>query len=129
MTQARRLSRTDAFEPIDVATWFDEGAPEARITALGLMQGNPRLRDFDAAVDAIEDPESAFEQYHGLRLAEMMLPDLTRGQRAELGVVVGRALRTFGVRRDSDRRECGTRILQALETDGYVAEQRPGGGR
>ncbi|MBA3262960.1 MAG: hypothetical protein H0T69_10945 [Thermoleophilaceae bacterium] len=96
VTEAASLSRSDALEPVDVATWFDEGTPEARITALGLMQGNPRLRDFDAALHAIENLQSAFEQYHGLHLAEMTLPELTRGQRAELTVVVERALRSFG---------------------------------
>jgi hypothetical protein len=117
ITETRGLSRSGAFEPIDVSTWFGEGAPEARITALGLMQGNRHLRDFEAALDAVEESRSAFEQYHGLLLAEMMIPDLTAGQRAQLTVVVERALRSFQVRRDSDRRECGGRILQALETN------------
>jgi hypothetical protein len=115
MTEARQLSRSGAFEPIDVSTWFGEGTPEARITALGLMQGNPHLRDFEAALDAIEESKSAFEQYHGLLLAEMMIPDLTAGQRAQLAVLVEMVLRSFRVRRDSDRQKCATRTLQALE--------------
>jgi hypothetical protein len=77
MTEARRLAECDALGVAHVVTWFEEGTPEARITALGLMQGNPRLRDFEAAVDAIDDSRSAFEQYHGLRLAEMMVSELT----------------------------------------------------
>jgi hypothetical protein len=40
-----------------------------------------------AALDAIDDSRSAFEQYHGLRLAEMMVSDLTATQRAQLVVV------------------------------------------
>jgi hypothetical protein len=114
MTEARRLSRSEEFEPVDVATWFDQGTAEARITALGLMQGNPDVRDFEAALDAIEDPHSAFEQYHGLKLAEMMIPDLTRGQQAQLAHIVKRCLRSFRVRRDSDRRQCAEGILVAL---------------
>jgi len=114
MTEARRLAQSDAFEVADVVTWFDEGTPEARITALGLMQGNPRLRDFEAALDAIDDSRSAFEQYHGLRLAEMMVPDLTATQRAQLVVVTERALRSYRVRRDSDRRATGERLLASL---------------
>jgi hypothetical protein len=115
MTETRELSRSGAFEPMDVSAWFGQGAPEARITALGLMQGNPHLRDFEAALDAIDDPRSAFEQYHGLVLAEMMIPDLSAGQRAQLAVGVEMALRSFWVRRDGDRRKRATRILQALK--------------
>jgi hypothetical protein len=114
MTEARRLAKSDALEAADVVTWFEEGTPEARITALGLMQGNARLRDFEAALDAIDDSRSAFEQYHGLRLAEMMIPDLTASQRAQVAVVTERALRRYRVRRDSDRRETGERVLAAI---------------
>jgi hypothetical protein len=115
MTETRQLFRSDAFEPIDVSTWFDEGTPEARITALGLMQGNSELRDFEAALDAIEESKSAFEQYHGLLLAEMMISDLNAGQRAQLTMVVEMALRSFRMRRDSDRHKGATRIIQALK--------------
>ena len=114
MTEARRLAQNDVLETADVMTWFEEGTPEARITALGLMQGNRRLRDFEAALDAIDDSRSAFEQYHGLRLAEMMLADLTSSERAQLALVTERALRRRGVRRDSDRRTTGERILAAI---------------
>jgi hypothetical protein len=88
--------------------------PEARITALGLMQGNPRLRDFEAALDAIDDSRSAFEQYHGLHLGELMAPDLTPSERAQLLLVTERALRSRRVRRDSDRRVTGERLLASL---------------
>ena len=116
MTEARSLSQSDALEPADVVTWFDEGTPEARITALGLMQGNARLRDFEAALDAIDDPRSAFEQYHGLLLAEMMAPKLTPTQRAQLTLIVERAMRSRRVRRDSDRHTTGERVLAKLDT-------------
>ena len=72
------------------------------------------MRDFEAALDAIADSRSAFEQYHGLRLAETMLNDLTASQRTELVVVTERALRSSRVRRDSDRRATGERLLAAL---------------
>lgn len=116
--ETRELSLSDAFEAIDVSKWFDEGTPEARITALGLMQGNPRLRDFDAALDAIEASQSAFEQYHGLLLGEMMVKELSGRQRAQLAVAVEGALGSFRVRRDGDRNRSATRILQALRIDG-----------
>ena len=116
--RTRELAKGDAFEPADVSAWFDDGSPEARITALALMQADARLRDFGAAVDAIAASESAFEQYHGLRLAEMMLGGLSTGQRAELEAVVERARRSLRVRRDSDRAAAARRILSALGQNG-----------
>lgn len=41
---------------MDVSIWFEDGGAGARITALGLMEGNPELRDFQAMLDAIEEP-------------------------------------------------------------------------
>ena len=116
--RTRELAKRDAFEASDVSAWFDDGSPEARITALALMQASPGLRDFGAAVDAIAESESAFEQYHGLWLAETMVGDLTPGQRAELEAVVQRALRSLRVRRDSDRADAARRILAALGQNG-----------
>jgi hypothetical protein len=112
--RTRELAKRGAFEPADVSAWFDDGTQEARITALALMQQDARLRDFGAAVDAIAASQSAFEQYHGLRLAEMMLAGLSMGQRAELEAVVDRARRSFRVRRDNDRRAAVRRIMSAL---------------
>ena len=115
VSETRKLAQNDSFEPRDVATWFGEGTPEARITALGLMQGNQRLRSFEAALEAVEGPKSAFEQYHGMVLAEMMVTELTTVQRAQLTTGVKRALGSLRVRHDSDRSELGVRILQALD--------------
>jgi hypothetical protein len=107
--------------------WFEEGSAGARVTALALMEGNPGLRNFQAMLDAIEGPRSAFEQYHGLLLAEMMVfdsePRLTKGECAELAAVIKRALRRSRLRastaasRDSDRKVIGERILKKLNGD------------
>jgi hypothetical protein len=112
--EARRLSQTGAFDAADVQLWFERGTPEARITALGLMQGNPALRDFEAALDAIVDSRSPFEQYHGLRLAQMMVADLGPVQRAELKVQVERQRRRFRLSRDPGRRQLAESILGEL---------------
>jgi hypothetical protein len=69
MDEARRLVAATPFGVEDVQRWFRSGAPETRVAALGLMQGDARLRDPDAAIETIERPSSAFEQYHGLVLA------------------------------------------------------------
>jgi hypothetical protein len=92
--------------------------PEARVIALGLMEGHERLRDFDVALDAIERSRSAFEQYHGLQLAELMVKELTPGKRAQLKRAVERALRSRRVRKDTDREKVAMRIKIHLQSDG-----------
>jgi hypothetical protein len=113
--QASRLADADALDPEDVSEWFHHGAPGARVIALGLMEGCEPLRDFDVALDAIERSRSAFEQYHGLLVAELMVPKLTSGKRAQLKQAVERALATRRVSRDSDRRAVAKRIASRLD--------------
>jgi hypothetical protein len=113
--QASKVPGTEDLDPEDVSEWFHQGKPEARVIALGIMQGQPRLRDFDAAVDAIEHSRSAFEQFHGLALAELMLPGLSRGRQAQLKQVVERAVRSPRLRKDADRHDSAKRILSELD--------------
>jgi len=114
VAQASTVSGTEDLDPEEVAEWFHQGKPEARVIALGLMQGEPRLRHFDAAIDAIEHSRSAFEQYHGLALAELMLPGLSRGRKAHLKQTVERAERSPRLRKDTHRHDAATRILREL---------------
>ena len=55
--------------PEAVRALFWDGDDGQRVSALGLMQGRIDLADVGAVVEAIADPRSAFEQYHGLKLA------------------------------------------------------------
>jgi hypothetical protein len=115
VAQASTVSGTEDLDPEEVSEWFHQGKPEARVIALGLMQGEPRLRDFDAAIDAIEHSRSAFEQYHGLTLAELMLPGLSRGRKAHLKQAVERAMRSPRLRKDTHRHDAASRILRELD--------------
>jgi hypothetical protein len=112
--QARQLAQDTRFDPIDVWAWFDEGADEARVIALGLMLGDSRLRDFYCAMDAIENSRSAFEQYYGLAVAEQMIGDLKPMERKWLGeaVIEAREVRKFN--RDSARMQASEAILEEL---------------
>ncbi len=112
--KANELAQVAELEPADVSEWFSQGTPEARVTALGLMQGDPRLRDFDAALDAITHSRSGFEQYHGLVLAHDMLGGLSEGRRAQLRKAAQRVLRDWRSRRDSYRRDLAEEILKEL---------------
>jgi hypothetical protein len=114
VAQASTVTGTEDLDPEEVSEWFHQGKPEARVIALGLMQGEARLRDFDAAIDAIEHSRSAFEQYHGLRLAELMLPGVSRGRQAHLKQVVERAMRSRRLRKDTHRHDAASRILREL---------------
>ena len=92
------------------------GRDEDRVIALGLMLGNPRLRDFDSALAAIERGTRPFEIYHGLALAEVMVGTLTRGRREQLRRAVTKILRGRLARRDTDIRELAEEIATARST-------------
>lgn len=122
MDETRRLSAGAALEPDDVLRWYDRGTPEARITALGLMEGDGRLGDFGAAIDAIGHSRSAFEQYHGLVLAQKMLRNQSFGavEQKLLGIAVERALGHPRLRGDSNRRRVGREILAELDAPSRI---------
>ena len=113
--RAGRLTGTDDIDPEAVADWFREGGYEARVIVLGLMRGNPVLRDFDVALAAIERGTSPFEIFHGLLLAEEMLDDLSRGRREQLRGAVGGILRGRLARRDQPIGRLAESIAKALE--------------
>ena len=92
VARAGRLTGTDDIDPEAVADWFREGRPEARVIALGLMQGNPLLRDFDIALAAIERG-SPFETYPTGSPGRMMVDTLSRGRREQLRRAVTSVLR------------------------------------
>lgn len=84
VAEARAAARLTKHDPADVRQLFDSGTDGNRMFALGLMEEDEDLRDLDAALEAIEHSHSAFEQYHALYLAELMLPTLTSDQREKL---------------------------------------------
>ena len=111
MAETRVLATSAAFPPEDVRTWFREGSPEYRITAIGLMEGDARVRDLDAVVTAITAPLSAFEQFHALVVAERMVTSgsLTNVERTLLRQSIQAALRGGSLDQSSDRYRLGTR--------------------
>lgn len=115
MAQLKQLATEHQFEPADVWDWFNRGMPEARITAIGLMQGDRRLRDIFITLDAIENPRSAFEQFHGLRLGYEMVSGLSSLEREWLGESVEAARRSSRFQPGGDRWVMSQRILDALQ--------------
>ena len=114
VARARHLAEEQPFDPAEVARWLREGSEEKRITALAMMQAKRELRDFDAALAAIERSRSAFEQYYAMLLTAEMIDDLDPAQRRRLveAIKAGRGLR-FG--RDTDRWQLSEDILRRLD--------------
>jgi hypothetical protein len=113
VAQARQLAAEQPFDPAEVIRWLQDGSDEERITALGMMQANPELRDFDSVLAAITDSRSAFEQYHALLLADKMLPALGVGDKQRLARAI-KSVRGLRFRRDTDRWRLSERILDSI---------------
>jgi CHAT domain len=61
-----------------------------RIVSLGLLEAQPDPNHFDFVQKVIERPATPFEEYHGLKAAARMLPDLSPEQTEALADVVSR---------------------------------------
>jgi hypothetical protein len=117
VTRARTLADERPFDRAEVLRWLRAGTDEQRVTALAMMQAKPELRDFDSVLTAIKRARTPFEQYHALRLADIMLDDLDAGDKQGLIEVVTR-VRGWRFRHDTDRWLLSERIL-------HRAGQRP----
>jgi hypothetical protein len=94
---------------------FEQGVDGLRIYALGAMQANEELADFEVALAAIAQSKSAFEQYHGLELARRMLPSLDDGQRRRLVEILQQQRGTGGwIKPGMDRWALSQEILDAI---------------
>ncbi|WP_203924117.1 hypothetical protein [Rugosimonospora africana] len=114
VARARRLGAEQAFDAAEVARWLREGTDGQRITALAMMQARPELWDVDAAFAAIEDPRSAFEQFHAMLLALHLIESLDPARRRQLAGIIRRVRgQRFG--EDEDRWQLSEEILQRLE--------------
>ncbi|MEV8434923.1 hypothetical protein [Streptomyces chartreusis] len=113
IAHARLLAQGQSFEPTEVLRWLREGTDEERITALAMMQANPELRNFEAALATITQPRTPFEQYHAMRLAVQMVDGLDDGQARRLAQAVERQ-RGLRFRRDSDRAMLREEILRKV---------------
>lgn len=80
------------------------------------MQAKPELWDFDSVLTAIKRARTPFEQYHALRLADIMLDDLDAADKQRLVEVV-KGVRGRRFRRDTDRWLFSERILRKAGGD------------
>ena len=115
---ARRMQaagRAVQFDPADVSTWFHQGDDALRVVALNLMLARAESRDFLAVLKAITEPRNNFEQFYGLGVGRVMLPDLDSLERHLLTDAIGRAQRTRRFRRDAPLMRLSAAILAELD--------------
>ncbi|MCA9671401.1 MAG: hypothetical protein KC503_37645 [Myxococcales bacterium] len=84
VTQARGLSRTLRPTFREIETLFRAGSEGDRVIALAVLQNVAEPQGVNIVCEAIAHSRSAFEQYHALRAAEVLLPNLDEAQRAKL---------------------------------------------
>jgi hypothetical protein len=106
VTHAAALSSSEKFDPTEVRTLFANAAPTMRVLVLGLMQGDISLADSRTTRAAIENPETANEQYQGLVLAMLCWRRLPGPDRAAI---------KHAIRNDPD--------IQAGEARGQIANE------
>jgi hypothetical protein len=71
---------------------FQSGSPGERVLALHLLRQRPEVRAIEAAEAAITEPRTMFERYHGLLLADALLPLLDDGGRQAFLTTVAKAV-------------------------------------
>jgi uncharacterized protein YjbI with pentapeptide repeats len=71
-----------------VVALFRTGSPSERVFALWLLEDTAPEEAVESAVEAIANPRSGFEQYHGLILAERLVTTLDDAQAARLIALV-----------------------------------------
>lgn len=102
---------------MEVSNLFASGKDGDRIVALALIQARPNAVFFGLVSWTIGESRSAFEQYHGLKAMENMLPSLNEEQKRRLAEVLGdqRSGRPGKyIERGTDRWLLSDRILDAL---------------
>lgn len=79
--KAAELARRQKFDAEEVRRLTTSGPPMVRVVALGLMVGDPSLADSATVYSAISRSLSGNEQYHGMRLAELLWRQLSTAER------------------------------------------------
>jgi len=100
-----------SYDSDEVRRLFQEGPPVVRVLVLGLMWGDRSLADATTIESAITESRSANEQYHGLRLAEVVGPRLPVDEQRHLAQVIEDEP---SIRRGSDRAQLRDRVLAQL---------------
>ncbi len=124
--QLFQLGSATRFPPAVVARLFDRGSDGNRMVALLLLQTAPSIDCLDVAIDAIENPRSPFEQYHGLRAVDLMTHLLSESQRQKLSRVLEIARSKYLIPANRSRWDVYTDIsAKLLTSQGTTPGTRP----
>ncbi|GAA5031676.1 hypothetical protein [Actinopolymorpha pittospori] len=126
---ARQEAATRTFEKEDVRQRLLGTAEGERITALAIMQERPELRDFDAVLATIDKSRSAFELYHALDLASMMLGDLSPDQQKKLLEAIDRGRSGGFILQGTDRWSLSDTIRTRLAPSRERTDEADSNGR
>lgn len=99
--RAAALSRTTKLDENEVRRVFHNGSPLLRVLVLGLIEGDTSLADTTVIVSAISSSRTANEQFHGLKLAQLVWRALSAGDRA---VILAAADADPRITQDADRK-------------------------
>jgi hypothetical protein len=113
--EARELARSGSLTAQDVRGMFQIGREGGRIIALGLMEGALRLADFPSVLAAITSSLSAFEQYHALYVANLMVASLSADERSQLQEALQREAVRGQMGEDFSRTTLAEQILTRIE--------------
>jgi hypothetical protein len=113
--QGRAIAKSGEFGAQDVHSMFTLGTPGCRVMALALMEGDIHLADFSSVLQAIEDSQSAFEQYHGLIVANTMLGSLSPDERGRLKAALENPTVSSRWAQDSSRQALADTIRNRLD--------------
>jgi hypothetical protein len=116
--QMRQLAKTGGFTAQDTQAMFSLGTDGRRMVALALMEGDLTLADFGSVLQAIERSRSAFEQYHGLMVANRMLSSLSASERESLQAALTNPDVVSHWVGDTSRSAMAEQILAKLQTSG-----------
>jgi hypothetical protein len=106
----------------EVEVLVESGEAGKRVFALVLMESQPSLASVDRVIHLMSSSLSAFEQYHTLRVALVLAPDLRTDDCARLRAAIERE-RTRYIAPNTDRYRLTKKILEALRiknVDGVV---------
>jgi hypothetical protein len=121
--QAKEMAQFDFVSADAVAELFRSGQDGNRITALGLMRGNPRLASIVILTEVIRRPRSSFEQWHALRICLDLVRQVGGPAQFEAireAISVARSNGSIGGGNDRSRIRLAKRVEDAMERSGVT---------
>jgi hypothetical protein len=118
VARIRAVAGQQGFVPEDVRNQWNKGSDGHRVVALALLSVSPYPECLDLILEGIKKSRSAFEQYHALRVAELVVPSLTSEQKPQLRDAIedqqSGGESKYLIPENRDRYQLSNKILRAL---------------